>query len=241
MISLRTDRFTFSVGERVEIEAHICNDTAKSTDYTLVFELYNEAHKLIKRSETKVTSRICSSFCAAHAEFTAETNRDREKFVLKAVLLDNADKAVTYAEQEIEVFEACTVEKRDDVVLIEKLPVGEHIIAGEKIVVKECGMLPLHFVSRDTGHPMVSEFKEKDFSYWYNYEEDMITPILETTFTAEGFTPILTAGNMDDSGNWVKTNAVAEKFYEGKRYVICQLDLRTENPVAQRFLKKIYE
>ena len=31
------------------------------------------------------------------------------------------------------------------------------------------------------------------------------------------------------------------KEFEGKKYVICQVDLRCENPIAKRFLKNIYE
>lgn len=59
-------------------------------------------------------------------------------------------------------------------------------------------MLPLHFVSRKTGYPAVAEFKEQDFSYWYDAKEDCITPLLDTTFTVEGFTPILLSNNMDE-------------------------------------------
>ena len=69
----------------------------------------------------------------------------------------------------------------------------------------------------------------------------MITPILYATFTADGFTPILTSGNMDANGDWGKVLACAVKEYEGKKYVICQVDLRCENPVAKRFLKNIME
>ena len=101
-------------------------------------------------------------------------------------------------------------------------------------------MLPLHFVSRKTGHPAVDEFKEQDFSYWYDAKEDCITPLLDTTFTAEGFTPILLSNNMDEQGNWGPVLAAAEKLYEGKHYVICQLELRQENPVAKRFLRNLY-
>ena len=101
-------------------------------------------------------------------------------------------------------------------------------------------MLPLHFVSRKTGYPAVAEFKEQDFSYWYDAKEDCITPLLDTTFTAEGFTPILLSNNMDEQGNWGPVLAAAEKLYEGKHYVICQLDLRQENPVAKRFLRNLY-
>ena len=101
-------------------------------------------------------------------------------------------------------------------------------------------MLPLHFASRKTGHPAVAEFEEKDFSYWYSEKDDMIAPILNSTFEAEGFTPILTGGNKNKDYKWEKTLAVAEKEYEGKRYIICQVDLRTENPAAKRFLRNLY-
>ena len=69
----------------------------------------------------------------------------------------------------------------------------------------------------------------------------MITPIIYSTFTANGFTPILISGNQDDNGDWMQTLACAVKEYEGKKYVICQVDLRCENPVAKRFLKNLYE
>lgn len=241
MLSLRTDRLTYYAGETVSIETHLCNDTAESETYILVFELYNELGELIKRTETEVKSQACSAVYAASAEFAAESNRDRERLILKAVLMDRTGKTITYAEQAITVFADCDTEANDEVVLIEKLPVGVHEIAGEMIKVKECGMLPLHFVSRATGHPAVAEFAENDFSYWYDKRADMITPILETTFTAKGFTPILTSGNMDENGKWGQALAVAEKLYEGKRYVVCQLDLRLENPVAKRFLRNLYE
>lgn len=47
-MSLRTDRFAYTAGETIQIEAFLCNDTAKSGAYTLAFELYNEQNKLIQ-------------------------------------------------------------------------------------------------------------------------------------------------------------------------------------------------
>ena len=241
MLSLRTDRFTYTKGETVSIEAYVCNDTQMSGEHAVVFELYDEKGNMLKKSAATAFLHACSVDYAVNAEFAADTDKDREKFVLKAILLDSDGHVKTYAEHEITVFADCEIVENDNVVLVKNLPVGEHEIAGEKVVVKECGMLPLHFASRKTGHPAVSEFEEKDFSYWYDKKEDMITPVLTTTFTADGFTPILTSGNKDENGNWVKVCAAAEKMYEGKRYVICQLDLRTENPVAKRFLKNLYK
>ena len=67
------------------------------------------------------------------------------------------------------------------------------------------------------------------------------TPLLYATFTAEGFTPVVISGNKDANGAWKPAAAVGIKEYEGKYYVLSQLDLRTENPAAKRLLKAIYD
>ena len=73
----------------------------------------------------------------------------------------------------------------------------------------------------------------------------MITPIIDCTFSADGFESILTAANQvpgsDWLGGWRSALACGAKEYEGKKYVICQVDLRCENPIAKRFKKAIYE
>ena len=239
LVSLRTDRFAYTAGETIQIEAFLCNDTAKSGAYTLAFELYNEQNKLIQTGRVPAHADACRAAYIASAEFPAETAQDRETLTLRAVLLDGNGDVVNDAEQKLTVFQDVTVVPNDNVVIL-KLEPGLHTVAGETVTVKPCGMLPLHFVSRKTGHPAVAEFKEQDFSYWYDAKGDCITPLLDTTFTAEGFTPILLSNNMDEQGNWGPVLAAAEKLYEGKHYVICQLDLRQENPVAKRFLRNLY-
>ena len=239
LVSLRTDRFAYTAGETIQIEAFLCNDTAKSGAYTLAFELYNEQNKLIQTGRVPAHADACRAAYIASAEFPAETAQDRETLTLRAVLLDGNGDVVNDTEQKLTVFQDVTVVPNDNVVIL-KLEPGLHTVAGETVTVKPCGMLPLHFVSRKTGHPAVDEFKEQDFSYWYDAKEDCITPLLDTTFTVEGFTPILLSNNMDEQGNWGPVLAAAEKLYEGKHYVICQLDLRQENPVAKRFLRNLY-
>ena len=239
LVSLRTDRFAYTAGETIQIEAFLCNDTAKSGAYTLAFELYNEQNKLIQTGCVPAHADACRAAYIASAEFPAETVQDRETLTLRAVLLDGNGNVVNDAEQKLTVFQDVTVVPNDNVVIL-KLEPGLHTVAGETVTVKPCGMLPLHFVSRKTGHPAVAEFNEQDFSYWYDAKEDCITPLLDTTFTAEGFTPILLSNNMDEQGNWGPVLAAAEKLYEGKHYVICQLELRQENPVAKRFLRNLY-
>lgn len=129
-------------------------------------------------------------------------------------------------------------------VIFLELSEGEYEIGQSRVKVKSCGMLPLHFVSRNTGHGVVEGFEKNDFRLWYDLEKDYITPILETTFTAEQFKPILTSGNIDSQGNWNKALATAEKSYENGHIVICQVKIsgRTlNNPTAKLFIQRLIE
>ena len=241
LVSLRTDRFTYYSGEKVKIEAHICNDTQLSgKSFKTVYELYNADGTLVMRGEAPASINACEAAYSSSAVFTAPAVSDREKYVLKAILVDENGKEIAHNTQGVEVFAPVSYEKNPDVELITMLKPGEYEIAGEKVTVKGCGMLPLHFASRKSGHPMVSALEPKDISYFYNKKEDMITPLLYATFKADGFTPILISGNTDANGDWGETLAAAEKVYNGKRYIICQVDLREENPIAQRLVASFY-
>lgn len=233
MLSLRTDRYTYFEGEKISIECYICNDTHTSGNYKVTYELADMtgSHKCFMKE--------CGTTYVSNAEFKIKEVNDRQKFVLKAILTDENGKVVSHTEQQIEVFKKVPVVKNDKVELITNLKPGTYEIAGETVKVKPCGMLPVHFASRKTGHPAVEGFEEKDFSYWYDKSVDMITPIIYNTFEAEGFTPILLSGNTNDDGKWGQTLACAEKEYNGKKYIICNVDLRQENPVAQRFINSV--
>lgn len=238
MVSLRTDRYSYFSGERISIESYICNDTQNNGEYRLKFEYYIDGNPT-GGNETKVTVKECGAVYVANAEFTVNNVNDRAKVLLRAILLDENNRQIAYNEVEVNVLADVEIKENNDVVLIQNLPVGTHNIAGETVTVKPCGMLSVHYVSRKTAHPAVREFQEKDFSFWYDKKQDMITPILDTTFTAKGFIPILTSGNKDDNGRWSSALACAEKTYEGKKYIICQLNLRQENPVAKRFVRNL--
>ncbi len=246
LISLRTDRFTYFEGEEVSVECFICNDTnTESGNSKIVFELYRGS-ELIMTNEAIASYRDCDVSRCAKAEFAIDDVDDRQVFTLKAILLSEDNEVITYNTLDIEVFEDVEVPENLDIELIESLSAGEHEIAGSKVIVKNCGMAPVHFVSRNTGHSAVSEFKKHDFRYWYDKKEDMITPILSATFEAEGFTPILTSGNVAKRVGWGKDTwhaelAMAEKVYDGKRYIISLVDLRQENPIAKRLLRNLYK
>lgn len=238
MISLRTDRFTYTAGEEISIECFVCNDTNKeNNNFSIAYELYNKDGIVLSGKAPAVVKNSTNEY-SSEAVFTIDSVNDREVFTLRAVLLDENNQPVCENSVNIEVFEDVDVPENDNVIIINP-EIGTHTIAGETVTVKECGMLPLHFASRKTGHESVAEFKPKDFSYWYNKEADMITPILTKTFTADGFTPILISGNKNSDNKWVPVLACAEKEFEGKKYIICTVDLRTENPIAKRFLKNL--
>lgn len=240
LVSLRTDKNTYFEGEEVSIEAFICNDTnLETSNYKMHYELY-AGDELIMSATSEAEIKNSDVTAISDVRFTIDEVSGREFFTLKAILLDDCGNVVNYAEQDVEIFENVDIDINDNVVFIDTLAPGEYEIAGETVKVKECGMLPVHFVSRNTGHPIVTAFRERDFSYWYNEDEDMITPILYNTFVAEGFTPVLTTGNKDENGNWDDALACAVKEYEGKLYVICLVQLRTENPVAKHFVANVY-
>ena len=236
MVSLRSDRFTYFEGEKVSIEAYVCNDTNESGNAKLVFELY-DGDNLIMQSEQDASFDANTCSYIANAEFIAAKVDDRKKYTLKAILIKD-NKACTYNTFDFEVFEKLPyIEKNEDVEIITGLEPGEYEIAGEtvKVEVTRWGWDLFHlFVSRKTGHKAVEEFKEFDFSMWYDKEKDMIMPIGPKKFTAEGFTPILIS-----EGAYNNTMVAGVKEYEGKKYVISLLDAREENPVAERFMNNL--
>jgi hypothetical protein len=122
------------------------------------------------------------------------------------------------------------------------LPVGKHQIAGETLDVQRCGMSARHFVSRATGHPLVGELQPTDFRFWYDADAGHVTPLLATTFTAEGWQPILMSGNGDWSSGWGPALAAAEKPYGAGTLRVCQVALAgrtTGNPTARIFAARL--
>ena len=93
---------------------------------------------------------------------------------------------------------------------------------------------------------LVSEFEPYDFRMWYDESEDLITPILHTTFFAEGMKPILTSGNSLLGSAWGQklypSLACAELPVGSGKIIINQVDLKNHlsNPVARIFANMLY-
>jgi hypothetical protein len=124
-----------------------------------------------------------------------------------------------------------------------EIPVGEHVVAGETIAVTACGMGPRHFVARNTDHPLVRGFEPYDFRFWYDPGKGYVTPILDTTFVAPSWTPILLTGNGQwGAGEWLPTLAAADRTSGRGRYRICQVALANRastNPAAFLFARRL--
>jgi hypothetical protein len=129
------------------------------------------------------------------------------------------------------------------ILLFLELPAGEYSVFGSVIRVKNAGMLPMHFTSRATGHPLVEGFQKDDFRLWYDPVQDCIAPILDATFTAEGYTPVLLSGNVGKKGTWGPALATAEKRMGHGCVRICQVKLSgrvMDNPIAWEFAARLF-
>ena len=86
---------------------------------------------------------------------------------------------------------------------------------------------------------MVKWAGPKDFKFWYNEKERLVTPLIATVMKTTDWTPIITTGLTSwDSRDTGKYLAVAEKRVGKGKYIICQLQLNDKtnaNPAAKKF------
>jgi hypothetical protein len=124
-----------------------------------------------------------------------------------------------------------------------ELPAGEYEIGGSRVHVEECVMRPREFVSRATGHPLVSGFEPEEFRCWYDPKAGYFRPLVAAIFEAEGWTPILTSGNgVWGGGEWKRMLAAAEQRSGKGAFIICQVALAgrtSHNPVADLFARRL--
>jgi hypothetical protein len=270
MVSLRADRFSYFSAEKGECELFICSDALIESDgHKIICELIGEEGELISKTEISADFGENSAFMQGKLAFDLPDITKREKVSLRAALTDKNGNVIHYAEERLDVFPreksaayTATVvsgeeflrekekyealAKNGATVVIEALPEGKHVIAEKDVSVKACGMRALHFVSRKTGHELVRGFEPYDFRYWYDEREDMITPILRTTFLAEGAVPILTSGNSLRGSAWGQrlypALACAEIPHGSGKIIINQVDLKSHitNPAAKIFADRLY-
>lgn len=129
-------------------------------------------------------------------------------------------------------------------VIFLELDEGEYTIAEKSVQIKNSSMLPMNFVSLNTGDALVRDFRDRSFWNWYDEESDMIVPILESTIQAEGLEAILLSGNTDKKGNWGQATAVGRIRFGRGEVIICQMKLvgkMKKNPTAELFFERLIQ
>ncbi|MCX7003746.1 MAG: glycoside hydrolase family 2 [bacterium] len=127
-------------------------------------------------------------------------------------------------------------------ILLELAP-GSYRIVDSTVTVEQAGMGDgFYFASRATGHALVRDFLPRDFWLWTDETTGLFAPLLFSVAHAEGWAPVLTAGNGGWGRAWIPALAAAEK-HDGKGvWRLVQLRLRdrlTLNPVARAFAHRL--
>lgn len=144
-----------------------------------------------------------------------------------------------YREQEEAILEKVSQGAK---LFVQELEAGSYQIGEDQVQIQNCGMLPLHFASRNTGHPLVQNLEKNDIRYWYDSSVDYMTPLLEKTIEINDFNVVVATGNQDQEGSWKKMAALVERSYGKGKIYINELKLfgRTDkNPVAAQLLNEM--
>ena len=298
--NLRTDRFMFTAGETIQLEAWVCNDRPDTDNALSLHYQFEMDGKVFAAGRQKAGIESCNSTFQGYLKLKAPKVETRKKITARLALVAPKGKVVNDSSIELDVFPRHTPKIARTVYLLDKsdaagaalcrelgimpvilkknaltdstilindfktftkhkasvlkavkngaraifmqLPPGIYSIGNDPVEIKNSSFNPLHFASRKTGHSMVDGFEKNDFRYWYAPAEDRIAAFLETTFAAEGYTPILTSGNLDKNGNWHSEMAVGEKKLGQGSIILCQIELtgRTKhNPPAKVFAGRI--
>jgi len=134
--------------------------------------------------------------------------------------------------------------RQGSILIFLELEPGEYKLAESFVKVQESSMMPIHFVSIDDKSNLKEHFYENDFRFWYEPEEDLIKPIIYSTFTTEDFYPLLASGNTNENGEWDSALALGGNEYGEGKIFISQLDLSTRletNPVAEKLFRLLME
>jgi hypothetical protein len=119
---------------------------------------------------------------------------------------------------------------------------GTHRLVGDEIEFFRCTSHPVHFVSRDTGHPLVEGLEPNSVKFWFDEDLGYVSPLLHTTFRAESWETVYFSGSGGWATSWGPVHAVASKQDGEGCWIICQLDLHNRiktNPVAARAAERL--
>ena len=123
-------------------------------------------------------------------------------------------------------------------VVLLPLPTGQYTFGDATLEVRASGMGARHFVSCDSGHPMVAGFQREDFKFWFNEQLGYASPILSTVLEAPEWNPILLSGDGGWARKWGPVPVAVERRDGKGCWRVCQVDLLhrlRSNPAAHFF------
>jgi hypothetical protein len=132
--------------------------------------------------------------------------------------------------------------RRGAMAVLLSLPIGSHSIGSHSLKVRMAGMGPRHFVSCDSGHPLVAGFQCEDFKFWFDENLGYASPILSTVLEADGWPPILESGDGGWGRPWGPVPVSVEKSDGEGCWRICQVELHNRlrsNPAATIFTQRL--
>ncbi|MDY7396893.1 glycoside hydrolase family 2 TIM barrel-domain containing protein [Aureibaculum sp. 2210JD6-5] len=115
MVSLRTDRYHFTEGEAISVEAWISNDLIEiPQNYTLKWQ-WEKAGKVLKSSQTAAQIKEHGSKFQGHIVTDAPKVNTRSQFQLRLALFDEAGKGVSESKIDLDIFPKNETDKNTNV------------------------------------------------------------------------------------------------------------------------------
>ena len=195
LADIRSDRFSFSEGEKMRLESYVCNDLGQQQ----MTVKYRE--ELVPEYQRKILSD------AENHDFVVNVIGSGEKEISVPACVSEFAGFVTF-----EIIWQEIVRGRR--VVLSPLETGTYTMKDCQVTVRPCGMGTVYFVSRKTGHELVEGFGEKAFGYWYDDTLDRLAPISSRTLriekpdgkqeAGEEVREVLISGNKAADGGWQK-------------------------------------
>lgn len=252
--NIRSDRFTFFEKEKIRLESYLVCDDERPDKISYMVEYKGEVifSKTIDAKKDNFQGYI---------EFEApKTDRKEELIVYMGVLKDGKtldftkESYTVYPYEELKPFNEISYTEYDgkrefydekvkngEKIIISAVEAGNYKVGNSEFTATDCGMSPLYFVSRDTGHRFAEGLDKNELGYFYNSELDRMSPIIFTTIEGGDLIPAIVSGNQDSTGNWHRVVAVGEVKLGKGSFVINQLDLKNKekNPPVVKLMNNI--
>lgn len=240
LVSLRTDRYTAFVGEYVKIECFLCNDLNDDISGEIGYSVENERGEVVLSGKTKVGCAAEKSQYIHTLRFAIDKfSNGREKFSVKVVFEDGKNDCGN--EITVEIFDKITYKKNENLRIIQLRERGEFDIEGSRVKVAHFLGAGIFFIETPQIPPFKGLLKKDDLKNIYNKDTDMIDYVAFYSFSADGFTPILTRERGYGGYDLGIEEVISYKKVGDEIVVLTTMNLREENPVIMLLLKALNE